>query len=130
MIVSLYYYSFHSKTVVEYFFEYFLFVKIAPSPVCPHTSRSNVSTSSDHSTKSTDSIKTQNDNHFFIKEITENKVETVLITFVNSPSDFYLQLHDNTNTLKAVSDEVNKFVRKKQSVVQSVEMSKFLCENN
>lgn len=126
MMVSRYYYPSYSKTIVGYFFEYVLFVKIAPAPIWPQSSHLDVSTSSEYSTKSSDSIKTQNVDLSYVKEITKNKVETVLITHVNSPSDFYLQLHDNTTTLKTVSDELNKFVRKKQSAVQCIEMSKLL----
>lgn len=84
--------------------------------------------SSNYSAKSTGDIKPQRLDHSSIKEITKNEVETVVITHLNSPSDFYLQLRDNIPILKAVSDEVKKFVQKKQSALdECIKMGRFLC---
>lgn len=67
-------------------------------------------------------VKTLN---YSIKEITKDVAEPVIITHINSPSDFYLQLIANNSAMKMVTDELYKFVHTKESHVNHIEMSKF-----
>lgn len=59
----------------------------------------------------------------YVKEITKNEVESVIITHINSPSDFYLQLQANVSIMKLIENKLNKFVLNTLSAVDHIEMS-------
>lgn len=65
-----------------------------------------------------------------IKEIVRTEVEPVIVTHVNSPSDFFLQLVANKGVLDMVEDKLDKHVKSKYGSVpvDRVEMGKFACE--
>lgn len=59
----------------------------------------------------------------YVKEISENEVESVIVTHINSPSDFYLQLHANVSVMKLIENKLSTFVFNTHSVVDHIEMS-------
>lgn len=65
-------------------------------------------------------------NSLSIKEITKNSVESVVVTHINSPSDFYLQLDANYEIMKNIEEEIYKFIQINDNVVENIEMSELL----
>lgn len=65
-----------------------------------------------------------------VKEIVRTKVEPVIVTHVNSPSDFFLQLVANKGVLDMIEDELDKHVKSENGSVSvdHVEMGKFSRE--
>jgi len=65
-----------------------------------------------------------------VKEIMRTEVEPVIVTHVNSPSDFFLQLVANKGVLDIVEDEIDKHVKSEYGSVPvvHVEMGKFAYE--
>jgi len=65
-----------------------------------------------------------------VKEIVRTEVEPVIVTHINSPSDFFLQLIANKGVLDMVEDELDKHVKSEcgSVPVDHVEMGKFACE--
>lgn len=61
-----------------------------------------------------------------IKEINKNSVEHVIVTHINSPSDFYLQLDANNDLKKMIDYEMYKFIQINNNVIENIEMSKFV----
>lgn len=64
-------------------------------------------------------------NNLFIKEIIKNSVESVTVTHVNSPSDFYLQLDANYEIMKMIEEEMYKFIQINNNVIENIEMSEY-----
>ncbi|XP_050532840.1 RING finger protein 17 isoform X2 [Daktulosphaira vitifoliae] len=56
-----------------------------------------------------------------IKEIHKNVVEPVVVTAVNTPSNFYLQLLANNSHLNMINEELKKSVNTKSNVVDKIE---------
>jgi len=52
-----------------------------------------------------------------VKEIVKNQVELVVVSHLNSPSDFYVQLNVNSDVLDMVESELNRHVKSKHGAV-------------
>jgi hypothetical protein len=67
-----------------------------------------------------------------IKEIVKTEVEPVIVSHVNSPSDFFLQLVANKVVLDMVNDELDKHMKSEHGAVpvDHVEMGKSACERH
>lgn len=63
---------------------------------------------------------------FSVEEIKKNDVQPVIVTHINSPSDFYLHLIANDSILTTITNELNKFVRTECSVTHCIERSKYI----
>lgn len=57
-----------------------------------------------------------------IKEISHNVTEFVVITCMNSPSDFYVQLLANNEIMTMIANKLDKFVKTEQSIVEIIRM--------
>lgn len=86
-----------------------------------------MTSSSNASALSIDVINPSKFSNLSVVEIIQNVMECVIITCTNSPSDFYVQLLVNNDIMTMVINELNKFVQTKQSVVETIEMSKYQC---
>jgi len=52
-----------------------------------------------------------------VKEIVKNQVEVVVVSHLNSPSDFYVQLNANLDVLDMVESALERHVKSKQGSV-------------
>lgn len=64
-------------------------------------------------------------NYSSIKELVRNRVDSVIITHVNSPSDFYLQLYDNDSIITTITNELSRFVQTTRSDVAFIEKGRY-----
>lgn len=65
-----------------------------------------------------------NFNYPSVRMITKNIIEAVIVSHINSPSDFYLKLLANNPIITKICDEIYKFVQTEHSSVKEIEMSK------
>ncbi|XP_025195551.1 RING finger protein 17-like isoform X2 [Melanaphis sacchari] len=84
-------------------------------------SSNDATTNSDNAFAASDSISTSivdsPPQSQVIKEIVRSKIEPVIVSHINSPSDFYLQLVANKAVLYMVDDNVNKHVKSEDGAV-------------
>lgn len=57
-----------------------------------------------------------------LKYIVNNETEIIIVTHVNSPSDFYLQLVKNESVMKMITVDLYNFVETQFNTLQSIEM--------
>lgn len=66
------------------------------------------------------------DDSLSIKEIIKNDVEPVIVTHINSPSDFYLHLIANDSIMTTITNELYKFIHTKHNGTLSIEGSEYI----
>jgi len=104
-------------------------VSLSESPLASSFSSSSTM-SSNFSNTLTKVSKLPRFDYSSIKELTTNRVDPIIITHINSPSDFYFQLYDNNSIILMINNELSRFVQTDSSDVEFIEKGKCLLYFN
>lgn len=57
-----------------------------------------------------------------LKDIVNNETDVIIVTHVNSPSDFYLQLVKNESIMRMITIDLHQFVETQLHALHNIEM--------